>query len=55
MLAMRVMEAENMVEGDLFDFLINGPKNVDASSELPHDLKSANLPWMNRLMWADLH
>ena len=29
---MKVMQAENMMEGELFDFLINGPKTVDASS-----------------------
>ena len=32
------MEAENMIEGDLFDFLINGPKNVDASAKLPNEV-----------------
>jgi len=54
MLSMRIMQAENIMDGDLYDFLIKGPRKRDENSKLPNELADSNMSWMNKMMWADL-
>ena len=57
MLTMRIMQAENIMDGDLYDFLINGPRKRDENSKLPDELTGSSsrwMSWMNKMMWADL-
>jgi hypothetical protein len=34
-MVMRVMENENFIEKSLCDFLLNGPKNISVSTQIP--------------------
>ena len=54
MLTMRIMQAEGIMDGDLYDFLINGPRKRDENSKLPDELADSNMSWMNKMMWAEL-
>ena len=42
------------MDGDLYDFLINGPRKRDENSKLPDELADSNMSWMNKMMWAEL-
>jgi hypothetical protein len=52
MIALKVLQAEESIEPNLFDFFLNGPKHVDVETEVPFD---ENCPkWMTKVVWADL-
>jgi len=51
-IVMRVMESESFIDKSLFEFLLNGPKNVSNNTSVPDDIKDA--PWLTSMMWADL-
>ena len=46
------MESESFIDKSLFEFLLNGPKNVSNNTSVPDDIKDA--PWLTSMMWADL-
>lgn len=52
MLVMRVMQAENFIEGNLFEFLISGAKKVSTQTKVPREIDTC--PWLTNMMWADL-
>jgi hypothetical protein len=57
LIATEILQAENCIEPNLFDFLIAGPRHISYETELPwkgdaHD--KPTLPWITRVIWADL-
>jgi hypothetical protein len=52
MIAMRILESENFIDRNLFEFLMAGARNVSPSTQLPVELERTL--WMNSMMWADL-
>lgn len=54
LIAARVQEAENFLQRDLFNFLLNGSKEIKKNSIVPPDLNEAKLPGLNNMAWANL-
>ena len=50
-MVLKVLEFEGFLDKNLFNFLLNGPRNPEYSQEAPKELKSS---WLNTRIWGDL-
>mgnify|MGYP000256133073 CR=1 FL=1 len=49
------MQHENLVEPNLYDFLITGPRKISLERDVMFEKEQEkNLSWINPIMWADL-
>jgi hypothetical protein len=49
---LRVLESENFLEENLYEFLLSGPLKIEDKFDIP---KECELPWMTRFIWTNLH
>lgn len=54
LIAVGVMEAEDCIEPNLFDFFMNGPRHISPETKLPKEDRKGSISWMNKVIWADL-
>lgn len=52
LLTLRVLESENFLEENLYEFLLSGPLKIEDKFDIP---KECELPWMTRFIWTNLH
>lgn len=54
LMAIRIMQFEDNLETNLFEFLITGPKKLSYETQLPFEKGLTQATWVNKVNWAYL-